>query len=151
MTRGIQACSQRSCVSSETSRTDTLQCSQKCQQQGSRIFFSPHRYNCISHTYNVMNSHLSPGYSLKTVTRWHHLHVMCMCMTVLLFHHIFPAPFLIPQITFILAEWASMVWHFPCKRAVNLLADLCSGSVQLNADLNCASSLWSDSCNSSRE
>lgn len=40
VTCDIQACSQRSCVSSETSHTDTLQCSQKYQQQGSRISFT---------------------------------------------------------------------------------------------------------------
>lgn len=96
------------------------------------------------HTRNL-KSHLSPGCSPRSVTMWHHSHVRWLCMTVLSFHQ-FPAPFLIPCITTILTQSLCMVWHFPSKRMENIfqicpVASINSGTVQLNADLDYASSL----------
>lgn len=58
VTCGSETCSQRPCVSSETSETDTLHSSQKCQQQGGTtpdfflfysFFFSPNSSYYTTH------------------------------------------------------------------------------------------------------
>lgn len=142
VTWGGEACSQRPCVSSETSETDTL--------QRSLFFFLLQLFflqqQLLPHTRNVMNSHLSPGYSPSGVKVWHHSHLRWLCVTGLLFRQIFPVHFLIPHMTTIFTQWSRVVWNFPCQRMENLFADLSSGffgsgSVQLNADLNHACSL----------
>lgn len=143
VTWGSETCSQRPCVSLETSETDTL-------QRSLFFFFSLTAFfpqqQLLPHTRSVMNSHLSPGYSQSGVKGWHHSHLRWLCLTGLLFGQIFPVPFLIPHMTTVFTQWAHMVWNFPCQRMENLFADLSSGffgsgSVQLNADLNHACSL----------
>lgn len=111
VTWGGETCSQRPRVSSETSETDTL--------QRSLFFFFLQLFfptaTKLPHTHNVMNSHLSPGYSPSGVKVWHHSHLRWLYVTVLLFGQIFPVPFLIPHMTTNLTQWARMVRHFPCR------------------------------------
>lgn len=126
------------------------------QQSNTRFLFhftALFQQQLFPHTRNP-KSHLSPGCSPRSVTMWHHSRLRWLCTTVLSFHQ-FPAPFLIPCITTILAQRVCMVWHFPLKRMENIflicpVAPISSGPVQLNADLDQASSL-SDSYNNSRE
>lgn len=92
------------------------------------FFFS--QQQLLPHTCNT-KSHLSPGYSPRTMTVWQH--ARWLCMTVLLFHH-FQAPSFIPCVTTILTQWLCTVWQFPSKRMENILqicsvAPIRSGSV----------------------
>lgn len=121
----------------------------------SPFFFPPSNSSYfLTHATRGVTCH--QGVFARTVTVWHHSHVRWLCVTVLLLQQI-PAPF--PQTMHERrshTKWVCTVWHFPSKRMENILqicpvAAISSGTVQLNADLNHASSFRLTHTTSSRE